>query len=128
MVGAFVLPNYAITLSEMSNLWGNFTMWILVPIITIVLLIIAVSSMQYILVMIAFLLIIYSFIEKKIVMALVSVLFFTYSIYLCATWKDKSLIADNKVETVKAQRETVEKRKRNGKKKNTRRSRQRKIY
>ncbi|MCE4709785.1 hypothetical protein MMD19_01135 [Clostridioides difficile] len=103
-------------------------MWILVPIITIVLLIIAVSSMQYILVMIAFLLIIYSFIEKKIVMALVSVLFFTYSIYLCATWKDKSLIADNKVETVKAQRETVEKRKRNGKKKNTRRSRQRKIY
>ncbi|ENY8430021.1 hypothetical protein [Clostridioides difficile] len=50
-------------------------MWILVPIITIVLLIIAVSSMQYILVMIAFLLIIYSFIEKKIVMGLVSVLF-----------------------------------------------------
>ncbi|RRH58774.1 SHOCT domain-containing protein, partial [Clostridioides difficile] len=76
MVGAFVLPNYAITLSEMSNLWGNFIMWILVPIITIVLLIIAVSSMQYILVMIAFLLIIYSFIEKKIVMGLVSVLFF----------------------------------------------------
>ncbi|EQH22341.1 putative membrane protein [Clostridioides difficile DA00211] len=75
MVGAFVLPNYAIILSEMSNLWGNFTMWILVPIITIVLLIIAVSSMQYILVMIAFLLIIYSFIEKKIVMGLVSVLF-----------------------------------------------------
>ncbi|RRH21180.1 SHOCT domain-containing protein, partial [Clostridioides difficile] len=76
MVGAFVLPNYAIILSEMSNLWGNFIMWILVPIITIVLLIIAVSSMQYILVMIAFLLIIYSFIEKKIVMGLVSVLFF----------------------------------------------------
>lgn len=111
MVGAFVLPNYAIILSEMSNLWGNFTMWILVPIITIALLIIAVSSMQYILVMIAFLLIIYSFIEKKIVMGFVSVLFFTYSIYLCATWKDKSLIADNKVETVKAQRETVEREK-----------------
>ncbi|UWD47724.1 SHOCT domain-containing protein [Clostridioides difficile] len=108
MVGAFVLPNYAIILCEMSNLWGNFTMWILVPIITIALLIIAVSSMQYILVMIAFLLIIYSFIEKKIVMGFVSILFFTYSIYLCATWEDKALIADNKVETVKAQRETVE--------------------
>lgn len=65
MVGAFVSSNYAIILSEMSNLWGNFTMWILVPIITIALLIIAISSMQYILVMIAFLLIIYSFIEKK---------------------------------------------------------------
>ncbi|NJJ34919.1 SHOCT domain-containing protein [Clostridioides difficile] len=111
MVGAFVLPNYAIILSEMSNVWGNFTMWILVPIITIALLIIAISSMQYILVMIAFLLIIYSFIEKKIVMGFVSVLFFTYSIYLCATWEDKSLIADSKVETVKTQRETVEREK-----------------
>lgn len=37
--------------------------------------------------------------------------FFTYSIYLYATCEDKSLIADNKVETVKAQRETVEREK-----------------
>ncbi len=101
-------------------------MWILVPIITIVLLIIAVSSMQYILVMIAFVDYIFFYRKENSYGSCVSS-FFTYSIYLCATWEDKSLIADNKVETVKAQRETVE-RKRNGKKKNTRRSRQRKIY
>ncbi len=74
MVGAFALPNYAIILSEMSNLWEFYN----VDISTNNNNSLTYNSCFFYAIYFSydsFLLIIYSFIEKKIVMGLVSVLF-----------------------------------------------------
>ncbi|MCC0648891.1 SHOCT domain-containing protein [Clostridioides sp. ZZV15-6598] len=106
MVGAFVLPNYAIILSEMSNLWGNFDMWKAIPIIMLIM--IALAYMQYVFVIIAFALLIYSIVKKKKVMCMLFCVLFAYTIHLCIIWDDLVAHTNEELAASKVEREKVE--------------------